>query len=574
MKSLSTKLTILLITAVLIPLSLYGILSIWTSRHFNFKAVSEGNINVAKRAAEEIDLYVTNSISILNALAQNLGRFNIPKEEQKLILGNYVLNFPSFQQIYIKDKGGKEIISTNDTLRRDQPHDTAYQAALKGRIYKSDVFISSNLTPSMTLAIPLKRLNTIEGVAIADINLIAMWNLVDSIKIGESDYAFVVSRDGRLIAHGLGDGKTRVLSNENMKSLPIVKGVLQGEYATGLYKNIEGKEVIGVAAPIPSLGWAIIIEEPLKEAYAPARQMTVLLTLLITFFVALASVIGYAGSRQHIMQPIKTLIGATRRIAGGNLDEEVTLSSKDEFQEVGDAFNRMMTQLKILQEDIKRNERIAFMNKIAAGLVHDLRHPIKSIENSSRLMLKKYNEEECRNTFNNIVNREFGNINKFLDGLLNLARPVKITPVTLNLCAEITSIADTFREEAEKRKIGIETIFPREAIHVNADKFSIERAFKNIIRNAIEAMTGGGTLKISTLSSHESVVIEFRDTGPGISGNKLEDLFTEFSTTKGSGLGLGLAISKRIIEAHNGTITAKSEVGKGTVFIIRLPAHL
>lgn len=576
MKSISSKLILLLIMAVLFPLSLYGILSIWTSRHFNFKAVTEGNINVAKRAAEEIDLYVTNSIAILNALSQNLGRFNISMEEQKLILRNYILNFPELKDISITDNMGREIISSGNRLPQDRSHEIAYQTAQKGEIYKSEAFISKNLTPSMTIAIPIKRLNRIEGSAIADINLVAMWNLVDSIKIGESGYAFVVSGDGRLVAHGLGEGKVRVLSNENIKSFRIVEGVLKGEYATGLYKNIEGNEVIGVAAPIPSLGWGLVIEEPLKEAYAPARRMTLLLTVLILIFVVVASVAGYAGGRRYIIQPIRSLIGATRRIAKGDLEEEVKISTEDEFQEVGDAFNNMMVQLKILQEDIKRNERIAFMSRIGAGLVHDLRHPIKNIENCSRLILKKYNEENYRNTFHNIVTRELSNVNRFLDDLLNLSRPLHLTPISLNICAEIAGITEMFKEEAEKKGIGIETIFSDECIKVTADKFSIERVFKNIIRNAIEAMSAGGILKISATSAAGSVNIEFRDTGPGIPEDKIKNLFTEFTTTKGDGLGLGLAITKRIIEAHNGTIEIESEIGKGTTVTIKLftsPPH-
>jgi len=180
MKSIATKLILLLIISLLIPLSIYGILSIWTSRHFNFKSVTEGNLNVAKRAASEIDLYVSNNIAILNALAQNLGRFYIPEHEQKLMLSNYKLNFSGIEKILITDEAGKEVMSTNGGSSVDLSQDIAYQTAINGEVYKSDVFISENLSPSMTIAVPLKRLDTVKGAMIADINLIAMWNLVDN----------------------------------------------------------------------------------------------------------------------------------------------------------------------------------------------------------------------------------------------------------------------------------------------------------------------------------------------------------------------------------------------------------
>ncbi|MEK6561535.1 MAG: sensor histidine kinase, partial [Nitrospirota bacterium] len=480
MKSISTKLILLLIISLLIPLSIYGALSIWTSRHFNFKSVTEGNINVAKRAAGEINLYVTNNIAILNALAQNMGRFNIPEHEQRLMLSNYILNFPGLEKILITNETGKEVMSTDGNLSIDRSQDIAYQTAMKGEVYKSDVFISENLTPSMTIAVPLKRLDTIIGAMIADINLVAMWNLVDSIRIGEKGYAFVVTGEGKLIAHGLGNGKVRVLRNEMVRVLSIVREVQRGKDIVDIYRNIDGDKVIGVAVPIPSLGWAIVIEEPLTEAYASTRQMTLFLIILIVMFAVFASILGYRSGRRYIIQPIQTLIAATRRIAGGDLDNTVIIKTGDEFQEVGDSFNKMTAQLKIFREEIRRNERIAFMNKIAAGLVHDLRHPVRNIENCSRLILKMHYREEDRQSFNTIIERELGNINHFLDDLLNLSRPVKLTPVTLDICNEISSIADMFCEEAANKGIIINKCFTDESVKVKADKFSIERVVKNI----------------------------------------------------------------------------------------------
>jgi len=572
MKSISTKLIFLLVFAVVVPLSLYGILSILTSRYYHFKAITEGNINVARRAAGEIDLYITNSIAILEALAQNIGRFHISETEQRLIVRNYILNFPQFQQISLIDIKGKEIITTHNNHLSDRSGDIAYQTAIRGNVYKSEVFISKNLAPSMIIALPVKRLNQIEGVVMAEINLIAMWNLVDSIKIGRKGYAYIISREGRLIAHGLGEGKVRVLSGGIIKPTDIVRGILKGEYPVGISRNFEGEKVISVGAPIPSSGWGIVIEEPVSEAYAPARQMTILLTALIIIFVGIAVILGSAGGRLYIIRPIRSLIDMTRKVASGDLDAKAAISTGDEFQEVGDAFDKMTVKLKKLQEEIRRNERISFMSKIAASLVHDLRHPIKNIENAGRLIMKMYDKGEARKTFQNILTRELSNINRFFDDILHLSRPLQLTPIPLNICDEMKSIIELFRGEAEKLGIEIATIFPDEAIMVRADKFSIERVFKNIIRNAFDVMPGGGVLEISIRSAPNAVDIVFRDTGPGIPADRIGDIFTGFTTTKGSGLGLGLAISRRIIDAHHGTISVESEVGKGTTICIRLPA--
>lgn len=572
MKSIFTKLIILLLIAVLLPLGIYGILSILISRYYNLEAITEGNTNVAKRASEEIYLYISNSMTILEALAQTLGRFNIPEEEQRLILSNYVLNFPTLDRIYIVDANGKENISTEQRDPLDWSDRIAFRKAIKGEMYRSNVFISSTLTPTMTIALPVKRLNTVQGVAIADINLISMWNLVDSIRIGKSGYAYVVSGDGTLIAHGLGTGKSRVLSHDNLNSLKIVSEVLKGKSYASIYRNIEGVQVIGIAVPIPSLGWGIVIEEPLKEAYAPARHMTILLTIMTILFLAGVTLLGYIGGRKYILVPLNALIAATRRIAKGNLDEKVSISTGDELEEVGKAFNNMMISLKKMQEEIKRNERIVFMSKIAAGLVHDLRHPVKNIENATRLITKMYDNPEHREAFRNIVTREFANINGFLDNLLNLSRPIQLHPVSMNICEEVKGILDGFMEEARKRGIHIELDFT-DHVEIKVDRFSIERVFKNIISNAIESMKNGGKLKVHIASLNGSVEISFTDTGTGIPKEKLENIFTEFTTTKRSGLGLGLPITKRIVEAHKGKIFIESEEGRGTTVKIYLPVY-
>lgn len=574
LKSISAKLIILLVIAGFVPLIVYGMLSIWTSRYFNFKVVREGNINVAKRAAEEIDLYIINRVSILNALLQNLGRFHLPLQEEKLIVENYILNFPEFKYICIMDKEGKELISSNYSMSERDVRNNAYKQALKGEVYKSEVYISknNNMIPLITIAVPVKRPDTIQYVAVADISLLPMWSLVDSIRIGDSGNAFVVSNDGKLIAQGRDNGNMPVLATGSLRQLKIVKEVLSGTYATDIYKNIEGRYVIGVGAPIPSLGWGIIIEESLKEAYASSTNMTFLLTIMVVLCIAAASVFGYSGSRRCILEPLQALLAATRRVAGGDIEKQVAISTGDEFQEVGEGFNRMMADLKVLQEDIKRNERIDFMNRIAAGLVHDLRHPIRNIENSSRLLMKKPDSEECRNTFNKVVTREFFNINKFLDGLMDLSKPVQLVLVSMDICAELKGIVETFKEEMVNKAIFVETSCPMKLEMIKVDKFFIERVFKNIIRNAIDAMSGGGSLNISLVPSHDYLDIEFHDTGRGIPPERLDNIFTAFTNQKGSGLGLGLAVTKRIIDTHNGSIKIESKVGTGTSVTIRLPA--
>ncbi len=529
---------------------------------------------MAKRASEEISIYISNSCSVLEALAQTLGQFNIPVEKQKVILSHYVLHFPAIDQIHIIDNKGRELISTGGKSSHvDWTKYISLKDVLTGTNYKSDVFISSNLIPSMFVAVPIRRSGQITGAAIGEINLISMWKLVDRMQIGRTGYTYVVARDGTLVAHGLKDGKAMVFSHKNLSFLKIVQEVLKGKVSMRTYKNITGEKVIGIAVPVMPLGWGIVIEEPVAEAYASTRHMTLYFSIMTLVFTGGVTLFGYRRGQEYILNPLRVLIEATRKISKGDLNTRVNISTGDELEEVGKAFNSMMEEISRMQEEIKRDERIIFMGKISAGLVHDLRHPIRNIENASKLILRKYHDPEVIRTFSNIVKRECININRLLDDLLNISRPVHIRLVSCNLCKEINNILAYFRDDMTRHGIQLEFHSP-DNVQVVMDKFLMERVFKNIVMNAIEAMNHGGMLKIHIGYVDRGVEITFTDTGPGIPEEHLANIFTKFVTTKRRGIGLGLPVSKRIIDAHGGDIMIESEKGKGTTVRIILPVQV
>jgi signal transduction histidine kinase len=571
MKSISTKLIILLVSAALIPLVLFGIFSIMASRIATYHSVSEGNLNVAKRAADQIELYVQQGIQILKGIAQNVSRTHLEPWQKETIIKNYVINFEQFHEIYLTDREGAQVATTDLGAQLvDRSQDPAVATALKGEVYRSGVYISDQLVPMMTISIPIIRLNEVDGTVVGLIDLIDMWNLVDSIRIGQKGFAFVISKEGMLIAHGRDDAKPSVIKRDNRDQWEIVKKALSGESGVLTYRNERGEEVLGVCAPMKSLGWGVVIEQPTGEAYAMAGRMTYQLVTLIITFVILMTVMGLWGGKK-IVGPIRELIRGTRAVSMGDLSQRVEVKTRDEFSELGKSFNRMTEELLKLQEEIRRNERAVTFGKIASGLVHDLKHPIKSIENSSKLVLKMYDDLHYRETFHKTVNREFANINRFLDDLHNLTHPIHLKPVPLNIHKTIDEAIEGYRPEAERSGIRILREFQRESFRISADRFAIERVLKNLILNAIEAMPQGGNLAVKTRADAQWVEIEIQDTGCGIPKERLGTIFEDYVTTKRKGLGLGLAISKKIVQDLNGTIEVESELGKGTTFTVKFP---
>ncbi|MBI3609405.1 MAG: HAMP domain-containing protein [Nitrospirae bacterium] len=598
MNKVSIKLIIILILSALVPMTLFGMIAVWTARKTAREIVAEENLQVAKRAAQQIEQHITNNTMVLEALTQNLAKTDLKDWQKERIIKNYTLQFEQFRSIDLTDRLGRTVTTSRlDASAQNESQTEAIRTALSGEVYRSEVFISKNFTPDMTVAIPLKLLGEIHGAVVGELNLIEMWRLVDSIRIGREGHAFVVSKEGLLIAHGLDSAKERVFRQEQIGQLPIVQSALKGEMKSFIYADQDRLEQIGVSVPIPSLGWALVIEQPTREAYAAAARLTYQLTILVVVFLLLMILIGLIGGRRYIVTPIQDLIRGIRAVGEGNLTDKVKILTRDEFRELGDAFNQMTERLSALKEDIRRNERAVFLGRIASGLVHDLRHPVKNLENSSHLVLRHFDDSKIRDVFRGIVEREFPNLNRFFDDLYNLTRPTPISPVLLNLSSFISDLLEPFRIHPhcviegpgglpvspskpgppEDKKILISVRINPPDLKVWADRFGLERVLKNVIVNAVEAMPKGGRLFIAaeTVSLKESpepkTEIAVSDTGGGIPPERLNTLFVDYATTKRKGLGLGLAICKKIAEEHKATIEVKSRPGYGTTVILRFP---
>lgn len=593
MNKVSSKLILLLILSALIPMTFFGIMAVWTAREAARRIVAEENLQVAKRAAHQIEQYVTNSIMVLEALAQNLAKTDLKNWQKERMVKNYVLQFEQFQMIDLTDKQGRLVVTSQlNATMKEKSHEEAVRTALTGEVYQSEVFISENFVPSMIVAIPVKALGEIQGVIIGELNLIEMWRLVDSIRIGKEGYAFVVSKEGLLIAHGLSSAKERILRQEQIGYLPIVQAALEGREVAEVYHDERGIEEIGVSAPIPSLDWGLVIEQPTREAYAAATRLTYQLTFLIVAFLFLMIGIGTVGGRRYLVAPIQELTRGVRAVGVGNLANKVKILTRDEFRELGDAFNQMTERLSAFKEDTRRNERAILLWRLARGLVHDLKHPIKNLENTSLLIIRYFDDPKVRDLFVKVVEREFPNLNRFLDDLLHLARPIPLQPIFLDLSRLIDNLLEPLRthplcfmEEpgsmpvdlGKEGKVLVSVLIDPPDLKIWADRFALERVLKNLIANAIEAMPQGGRLTIAGKAAQSEGSLEplteiiISDTGNGIPWDQLNNLFVDYTTTKGKGIGLGLAISKKIVDEHKATIEVQSQPGQGTTFTLRFP---
>ena len=325
-----------------------------------------------------------------------------------------------------------------------------------------------------------------------------------------------------------------------------------------------------MAASIDSRGWTVIVEQPPSEAYRLATALQIQLVSVIALALLVTMVLGYFWGRSFI-RPIFTLMRGTQAIAQGRLNERVKITSNDEFHQLGDAVNSMADRLVELQEDVRKRERQAMFGRIAAGLVHDISHPIQNIGNSCKLIVTLFDDYEYRETFKRTVDREFVAIRRVLEDLRHLARPTQIERFPVDINRSVADVVESVRSLAETAGLSIETRLAHEPLYIEGDLFALGRIYRNLILNEIEATSPGGWITVTTEGQDEQVRITVSDTGLGIPPDRLAAIFEDFTTTKRRGLGLGLAISSKIVEQLAGTISVASEVGKGTTFTLEFP---
>ena len=571
MKKISTRFAVLMALAGVAPLLAYGAISVLYLRDGTRNTHIEGAENTARQVGEQIELYVTSSVRILQSAASQLQETRLESWQKRQILRNYVLDFPEFKELTLLDDQGTPLASSRFTRSSiDIPGTDGVEI---GGALMSRFTLDDDLLPTAVVAV---RLSDLEGAGwlVARLSLEELWRMVDRIRIGEAGFALVVTGDGQLLAHGNPLEKSTVASGANLSDLALVKsvrdpaqssnGVAQAEYETG------GIRMLGVAAHRPALGWTVIVEQPVAEAFAVPAQVENQLGIAIAIALLLMVSLGYVWGRSFI-NPILTLTRGTRALAEGRLDERVVVNAKDELGQLGTAFNNMADRLVELQEDVKKQERQAMFGRVSIGLVHDLSNPIQNIGNACKMIVMMFDDLEYRATFKRTVERELAQIKRMLDDLRNIAKPVPLQKFPLDLNKTLAELVESMHGSAQSSGLSLETALSSGPLFIEGDLYALNRVYGNLIKNALQATASPGTVTVRTRREPDRAAVEIADTGSGIPADRLATIFDDFVTTKRRGLGLGLAISKKIVEQLGGTIEVASEVGRGTTFAVRFP---
>jgi signal transduction histidine kinase len=278
----------------------------------------------------------------------------------------------------------------------------------------------------------------------------------------------------------------------------------------------------------------------------------------------------------NLLRPIRRLVAATERIASGDLDQHIPVRSGDELGVLTRSFNHMVRNLRDIQGELIRSEKLISMGRLSAGVAHEIRNPLNTMKGAIVHLQRRRPHDPLIREYTQLVLEEVDRLNHFVTEFLYFARQSAPTLVPTDLNDLIQHTLVLFEERLSETQTSIvKTLDPFLPL-LPLDPHQMKQVIVNLIMNALDAMPEGGILEVATrVETHNSVplflktaVFEIRDHGVGIQEQDLNNVLDPFFSTKENGTGLGLPISQGIVENHGGTLAIRSRKGEGTTVTI------
>ena len=382
--------------------------------------------------------------------------------------------------------------------------------------------------------------------------------------------------------------------------------VLAGTNAARLFHAAEpfpmnGEEPMLASAALTRAPWRVVAGQPRSLGLTTVWQFQRALWGIGLALLLLAGAVA-APILNGFVRAIKQLTDAAATVARGDLSQPVLVGKRrDELATLAQAFEQMRVELgrsrrtlehrleereelirllmhaneelRAAQARLIEAERFAAIGELSAAVAHGIRNPLAGIKAAAQFAsLDIPDDHPLRENISDIIG-EVDKLEARIKTLLNFAKPFEPQPAPCRVEPIVRDAVASLRSQVAAQGIDVVVDVDPALPEMQLDYAQIEQVLLALLSNAVEAMPGGGRISISgrVTDNGQHLRLEVIDTGPGIAPDQLQGIFKLFFTTKSSGTGLGLAVAKKIIERHGGTIAVESEIGKGTRFTIELP---
>lgn len=309
----------------------------------------------------------------------------------------------------------------------------------------------------------------------------------------------------------------------------------------------------------------------IDQTLAVNRFMGILTgTVLILFLVQGVALL--IGIQRWLVKPLDEIGRSTAIISTGNLTHRIPVRAQDELGELAASINRMASALQEIQSRLVQSERLAAIGELSSYIAHNIRNPLASVRAAAQVGLEDLGDSESiRETLQDII-YAVDKLEGWVRNLLAYIRPIALTRAPQNVNRLIHDVIALLKPKLEEKKIHPFLDLSEGIPDLVLDEEHMEQVFSAVITNAVEASPHGGYLRISSrLIEDGRVDVAISDNGAGIPPEVLQKVFDPYFTTKPNGVGLGLTMARKIVEAHGGAIRMMSDKGEGTTITICLP---
>ena len=605
--SLFRKYAVFFVALVSLALVASGGVQLYFTYQENKQALLALQQEKADSAASRIETYIQ---EIERQLAWvRLPQLGMQTAEQKQVEYLKLLRVvPAITDAAMLDASGKEQVRVSRLSMNviasgaDYSNDPRFLETKAGKTYFSPVYFRGGSEPYITIAVGSSG----GAVTLAEVNLKFIWDVVSRISIGKEGLAYVVDSRGQLIAH---PDISYVLQQQDLSKLPQVRAARgideNGGDLVSIARSSQGKEVLTSYVRIAPLGWTVLVEQPLVEAFAPLYASLQRTGLLLVAGLALAVAASLYVARRMV-HPIQAIQRGAEQLAAGKLDEPIIVRTGDELQALAGQFNDMASQLKQSYAGLERKveertlelsasleQQTAIMvqlevanqhkSEFLANMSHELRTPLNAIIGFSEVLGEEMfgdvnpKQAEYLDDINSSGKHLLALINDILDLSKIEAGKMDLELSPLDMETALGDAMTLLRDRATRSSVVLELQCPEPIGTWIADVRKFKQIMVNLLSNAVKFTPSGGRVTVRAERLAGEVRIAVSDTGIGIRPEDQVLVFEAFRQATGDhlqkseGTGLGLALTRRFVELHGGRLSLQSEPGHGSTFTFNLP---
>jgi two-component system, NtrC family, sensor kinase len=597
--NITQKLILIIIVLVVTPILATGLMANRAAKGIVTQLLNESQITLAREIAEQANQLFRTAradVKILSALPAlsdfYYNRFYGLQSEAEISrkqIEHFFLDVAKKSEFYYcidyVDAQGERIVD----ISRDKgygPDDSADRPLDEMTIQNQDggTLVSAVLTFDhgqrrvIRFSQPLYDVwNNLSGTVRLELDFDQFSSYILSRRVGLKGHAFVLDTEGRIQVyperHYVGKRYDQIEESSISELIQNMLGERQGMVS---YEHQGSK--VAAFTPVEENGWVVAVTLPESEfaerVNIIGQRMLLIVMLAASFSVGVGIIFSW-----HFVKPIKELARATNTIAAGDLPSQVESTSSDELGTLTRSFNHMVRNLRRVQAELVKSEKLVSLGRLATGVAHEIRNPLNSMKVAAEILDNKQTTRQEAQELVKLICNEISHLDNFVTNFLSYARQPSPSFIESDVNQLVEDLVQSVAPRIKKNKVELSMVMTPDLPSIRMDPFQMERALSNIVTNAIEAMPDGGRLRIATSRdgyisanhSRASIQIVVSDSGIGLPSDQIQQVFDPFFTTKDYGTGLGLSLTKSIVETHGGSIAIDANPDAGMTVTVRLP---